>query len=281
MGKRTNRKHGKFKGKFENKDGILVPVASQGSIAQERKQTVPAGSGDGRQEITSLVDVLEEKAPREVLRANYDGRVKHATKSARDVVLRTTPVAWAIPFDEIVFSKWVINLLGLRIMPWDDTITALSTYLPDARNICHKQFVEDSKAPWLVMLDSDVMPPPDFLDRLLAHTENEEVKIVGGWYRSKGEPYDPVVYTYEFYDDVKGHLYSNNTLPEEGLVEVDGAGAGCWLMSREVAEALGPNPYNMNEGGEDLMLCRKIKELGYKIWIDWDIAAAHCGVAIV
>jgi hypothetical protein len=254
---------------YENKDGLLVP------------KTVPAGSGEGQQAIQKVVDILEEKIPKQALRANYDGRVSHSIKSSRDVVLRTVPVAWAIPFDEIVFSRWVINLLGLRIMSWDDIITSTSTYLPDARNIVHKDFVETSTAPWLVMLDSDVLPPPDFLGRLLEHTENEEVRMVGGWYRKKGEPYDPVVYKYENYDDVKGHLYSTITHPGKGLTEVDGAGAGCWLMSREVAEALGPRPYNMDEGGEDLLLCRKVKDLGYKLWIDWDIACAHTGVAIV
>lgn len=248
---------------------------------KEQKKTVPVSSSDGREAIEKVVGVLEEKIPKQVLRANYDGRVSHSVKSTRDVVLRPVPIAWAIPFDEIVFSRWVINLLGLRIQQWDDIITSTSTYLPDARNICHQNFVETSTAPWLIMLDSDVMPPPDFVERLLKHAEDEEVQMVGGWYRKKGEPYDPVVYKYEEYDEEKGHLYSIITKPGKGLVEVDGAGAGCWLMSREVAEALGPRPYNMEDGGEDLTLCRKVKELGYKLWIDWDIAAAHTGVAIV
>lgn len=273
----------RFKGSFENKDGVLIPKPfnSPGSRITEHKQTVAPGSEGGIKGVEGIVGALDGKVPKEALRAKYDGRVKHSVKSKRDVVLRTLCVAWAMPFDEITFSRWVVNLLGLRIMPWDDIITSLSTYLPDARNICHKGFVEDSHAPWLVMIDSDVMPPPDFVDRLLKHTENEEVQMVGGWYRSKGEPYDPVVYDFQEYDEEKGHLYSNIIKPGEGLVEVDGAGAGCWMMSREVAEALGPQPYTMSEGGEDLTLCRTVKELGYKLWIDWDISCAHTGVAIV
>jgi len=58
-------------------------------------------------------------------------------------------------------------------------------------------------------------------------------------------------------------------------------GAGCWLMTRELAEALGPKPYSMVGGGEDLELCKKIHNLGYDIWVDWEIPVAHLGVSWV
>jgi hypothetical protein len=53
------------------------------------------------------------------------------------------------------------------------------------------------------------------------------------------------------------------------------------MMSRKVAEALGQSPYSMEKGGEDLVLCKKVKDLGFELWIDWDIACAHCGVFFV
>jgi len=60
---------------------------------------------------------------------------------------------------------------------------------------------------------------------------------------------------------------------------VDAAGAGCWLMHRDVAKAIGHSPYDMQTGGEDLSLCLKVHEAGFDTWIDWDIACAHAGVA--
>ena len=64
----------------------------------------------------------------------------------------------------------------------------------------------------------------------------------------------------------------------EGLQEVDGAGAGFWVMSREVAEAIGSRPYDYLRCGEDLEMCLKVREAGYKMYIDWDLKAEHRGV---
>ncbi len=242
-----------------------------------KKKEVSADSTEGQEALAKMMEAYKDDIPEIVQQCGYDGNARRSIK--RDVVvkIRTMPVAWAIPFDEIVFSKWVVNMIGFRMMPWDDHINALSTYLPDARNIVHRRFVEDSSAPYMVMLDSDVMPPPDFLNTLLAHKK----PIVGGWYKSKGEPYSPVVYDMrEELDDNGWPLYKQRTEAGTGLESVDAAGAGLWLMSREVAEALGPTPYSMEQGGEDLYLCRKIHEAGYKTYVDWSVAAAHCGVAI-
>ena len=52
-------------------------------------------------------------------------------------------------------------------------------------------------------------------------------------------------------------------------------------MSRKMAEALGKSPYDMNSGGEDMVICKKITDLGFKLWIDWDISCAHAGVFYV
>jgi hypothetical protein len=190
------------------------------------------------------------------------------------VRLRTKPVAWAVPLDEIVFTRFFTNWLRLRSMPWDDLYTISSTYLPEARNTLHKFFVEESQCEHLVMLDSDVLPPPDFLERLLAHDK----PLVGGWYRKKDEAATPCVYTYQTQEADGVYWWKPRPVPGVGLEQVDGAGAGCWLMRRDVAEALGPKPYDMNQGGEDLALCKRVTDLGFPIFIDWSIACAHAGV---
>lgn len=199
--------------------------------------------------------------------------------------MRTMPMCWAIPFDEVVFSKWVKNILSHnRLMPWDDILTTGSTYLPTARNLLHSQFLEHTSLDWMIMLDSDVCPPPVFESRLLERVKaNPEIKMIGGWYRKKAEPYGPCVY----HD--KGDLFPDGSIrvgqyrEDEigtGLAEVEAAGAGCWLMHRSVAEALGPKPYSMEDGGEDLRLCRAVRAAGFKLWLDWDIACAHVGVGL-
>jgi hypothetical protein len=201
-----------------------------------------------------------------------EGQLIHETGS---IVLRSKPVSWAIPTDEVLYARFFTNFLRLRMMPWDDVYTIGSTYLPIARNTLHQFFLEHSKCEHLVMLDSDVLPPPDFLERLLAHKK----PLVGGWYRKKGDPYPPVVYDYVKQETDGVYWWKIRDKEGEGLEQVDAAGAGCWLMHRTVAEALGPKPYDMSQGGEDLTLCKRVTDLGFPIFIDWSVACAHVGVA--
>ena len=222
-----------------------------------------------------LVAALQGKLPKTVTTVqNTAGGNEIRERGAAKV--RAKPVSWAIPLDEIVFTRFFTNWLRLRVMPWDDFYTIGSTYLPDARNTLHQFFVEESQCEHLVMLDSDVLPPPDFLDRLLAHN----LPLVGGWYRKKDEFGTPCVYDYVSQDGNDVYWWRARKTPGEGLEQVDGAGAGCWLMRRDVAEALGPKPYDMNQGGEDLALCKRVTDLGFPIFIDWSVACAHAGVAL-
>jgi GT2 family glycosyltransferase len=160
-------------------------------------------------------------------------------------------------------------------MPWDNVAIARSTYVPTARNIIHNAFVTEHKTTWLIMLDSDVLPPPNFITKLWADVRRQpEIKLIGGWYKRKTGLGDPVVYDY-----VSG-LYRQRQKPGTGIEPVDAAGAGCWMMHRSVAEAVGPKPYNMNEGGEDLLLCTKVRAAGFQPYIDWDVTCAHVGMGV-
>ena len=245
--------------------------------AKAKRKHQPASSPIGKERIGKAIQEMKDRGelPDTTL---VDGK-RQPIK-----MIRVDPICWGIPFDEIVFAKWAKNILGhLRPMPWDDTIFAGSTYVPEARNKIHGQFLNDSKCEVLMMLDSDVLPPPGFEQKLLGHMrDNSEVRMIGGWYRLKGDPYNPVVYHYEGMGEdgkIGVHPYGNNEIGT-GLEEVDMAGAGCWMMHRSVAEAIGEKPYDMSEGGEDLLLCKKVREAGFKLWIDWSITCAHAGVAV-
>ena len=244
--------------------------------SKQKTKLVDASSALGKEKIA---EVIEE------MRAKNELPETHIAEERETVTMvRVTPVCWGIPFDEVVFSKWVRHMLAHnRLMPWDDIIVSGSTYLPEARNKIHEDFLEMSHDDYLFMLDSDVLAPPNALHKLLKHMQRrEDIRIIGGWYRKKDGAQNPVVYHDDFIDDDgiwQYRKYGNNEVGK-GLEKVDAAGAGCWLMHRSVAEAIGKRPYNMNEGGEDLLLCRKVKEAGFDLWIDWSIACAHAGVAV-
>jgi len=268
VGKRNKPRKQTYVSQSTLEDGTLV-----------LKATEPAG----REHLEKMVaELMVDKVPKEHVGIEHDGVTEETYDRTTMTSVRTLPIAWGMPFDELTFSKWIINMyLHHRPMPWDDVVVARSTYLPDARNMVHNNFVNKSKCEWLFMLDTDVLPPPGIIERFLEHAKSGK-KMIGGWYRKKGEPYLPVVYDYRFQAEGDGiHLWDPREQPGTGVESVDGAGAGCWFMHREVAEALGNKPYDMEHGGEDLVLCKKVSEIGYKMWIDWDMACAHIGVATV
>jgi hypothetical protein len=163
-------------------------------------------------------------------------------------------------------------------MPWDGFAGSAGTYLPEARNIIHNAFLESDKDHVaLMMLDSDVLFPPNLIDSLMEH----KLPIVGGWYRDKNAPdHHPCVYDFLHEDETGKAHWNHRPAPGTGLERVDGMGAGCWLIRRDVAEALGKSPYDLNSGGEDMKLSRKLMTLNIPLHVDWEINCAHAGVGI-
>lgn len=215
-------------------------------------------------------------APTEKKIANLSGG--NVITEDRPVVIRKTPIFWGVPCDEVSFTEfWIRMMQHSGFMPWDDFAASKGTYLPKARNFIHNAFL-DSDKPYLMMLDSDVLFPPNIADRLMSHN----LPMVGGWYRDKNATdHHPTVYDF-VKEDMDGVAHWKfRTHPGDGIEKVDGMGAGCWLMSREVAEKLGKDPYDMLTGGEDLVLSRKLMKLNIPLYVDWSVNCAHSGVFFV
>ena len=233
-----------------------------------------------------IVDDLKGKVPAETKHTQLAGGKRRDTHVKLE--LRPFPICWGLPFDEVMFSQFMANFVALDYMPWDFLATTQSTYLPEARNEIHNMFLNELGGSHLFMLDSDVLPPPGIIGSLLAH----EKDMVGGFYRKKekfatknlsGETVyiqRPVVYDYSHSTDEKD-LYKQRLAEGNGMERVDAAGAGCWLMSRKVAEALGESPYDLQRGGEDMVLSKKVNDLGFELWIDWNLPCAHLGTFFV
>jgi len=189
---------------------------------------------------------------------------------------RKTPVVWGIPCDELSFSKFWIRFIGTAgIMPFDGFSVSEGTYLQKARNEIHNKFLK-SKYEYMMMLDSDILFPENMLQTLMSHN----LPIVGGWYRDKkSEDHHPTVYDFVS-DEEKFSVFRHRKVAGTGLEKVDATGAGCWLMNKETAIALGEDPYghNISGGGEDFILCRKLMELGIPLHVDWSVSCAHVGV---
>lgn len=185
---------------------------------------------------------------------------------------------WGIPCDELGFSKFWIRFVGTAgMMPWDWISAPEGTYLEKARNQIHDDFLK-SNLPYLMMLDSDILFPPKMLQTLMNH----KLPIVGGWYKDKNAvDHHPVVY--DFVEEEEGvSVFRHRKEPGAGVERVDATGAGCWLMTRETALALGEEPYGKNiaGGGEDMKLCRRLMELNIPLHVDWSLNCAHLGTGV-
>jgi len=202
-----------------------------------------------------------------------------------NVVIRETPITWGIPFGSLCYSKAWRSQMAMGMMPWDDLIAPEGTYIAAARSYIHNKFLAEGRTDWLFMLDSDVCCPPDYLSRLLKHHEEDASRrVLSGWYRQKEEPCLPVVYHWlGEKQNAKGHEigdwkhYREDEI-KPGLQVVDGVGAGCWLVHREVLGKIGPDPFDMLAGGEDLQLCRLMS--GDPIYVDGNLLCGHLGVAM-
>jgi len=148
---------------------------------------------------------------------------------------------------------------------------------------------------WILMLDTDVCPPPDAVTRLLSHN----LPIVSGLYWMKQPPYAPVAMrrvpqkqpdgsTKQVLSAVAGWA------PGEPL-EVDAVGMGCCLIHSRVFRAFqekGMQYYRWTFGkpdkpaeeegmSEDFNFIVDAKKLGFKTYLDPSVACGHQGVGMV
>lgn len=137
------------------------------------------------------------------------------------------------------------------------------------RNEVVKHFLED-KYSHLLFLDSDMIFPDDTIQRLLSWKKD----IVSGIYSFKTQPPKPV------FSPKQGACIDN------GLLEVEVAGAGCLMIKKDVFKTLEP-PYFLEESdgsdriGEDVYFCRKAREAGYKVFIDWNVGCGHISSIVI
>lgn len=137
------------------------------------------------------------------------------------------------------------------------------------RNLLAQRFLT-SAAPWILFLDSDMVPPPDVAQRLLAHGRD----IVSGLYVMRRAPYLPMAWREQ--DGTRVPMAERT-----GLHAVDGVGFGCVLVRRVVFERIsGPWFVASSEGMlEDVSFCTKARAAGFQLWVDADLPIGHIGAA--
>jgi hypothetical protein len=152
-----------------------------------------------------------------------------------------------------------------------------------ARNKTVEDFLA-SDCDILWFLDSDITPDKHVLDLVAIYGEKWEV--AGATYpvfMNALEGSGPeVVFTCYKKNPQTGNLAVSG-VPKEGLDFVDGLATGCLFIKREVFSKL-KKPYfeflykdenREIKEGEDLGFCRKLSELGIKIFTDFSLVCKH------
>jgi len=194
----------------------------------------------------------------------------------------TPTVLTAILHTEIVPMAWALGFRNLKLPGPVMPITAMP--FDHARNVACMAAIEHG-ADFIMMLDSDVIPPNDAVLRLLAH----DLPVVSGVYCRRSPPHGiPVMQ--------RNHNWVVD-IPDAGLIEVDVVGAGCLLIRRDVLTDLPPvspergkawfdwrvdaqSLYPPGEAmSEDFTWCNHIRKFGIKIMVDCSIRCRHIGWA--
>lgn len=108
----------------------------------------------------------------------------------------------ATPTTGVVRIEWVmarygqvvpVNWSQVQLLQWIDSFVPLRYQVADAQNLVVKEVVEKDFE-WLLLIEHDVVLPPDAFLRLDQYIREEEVPVVSGLYYTRSRPSDPLVF---------------------------------------------------------------------------------------
>lgn len=143
-----------------------------------------------------------------------------------------------------------------------------------ARNLAVKEFLADKNNTHLFFVDSDVVTPVNVIPRLLDHNK----MVISGWYILRGNQQPSVFKQVKHgWEHVSQESLTKNK--DKGLITVDGTGAGCLMIKREVFDVI-DEPYFLEtkDGkgvGEDLYFANNCKKHNIPIHLDPSLICRH------
>uniref|UniRef100_A0A6M3KXM4 Putative glycosyltransferase n=1 Tax=viral metagenome TaxID=1070528 RepID=A0A6M3KXM4_9ZZZZ len=145
------------------------------------------------------------------------------------------------------------------------------------RNLIVKKFLE-TDAEILCMIDSDIVPPGNFLD-----TADLDLDVAGISCLNIMSGSDGINIVYCVADKTSDGDYKGLTAERiHGVQQVERIGMGCVFIKRKVLEAIEPpwfkQEYNEDftlKTGEDYWFCDRCVEAGFKVWYDFTKICDH------
>ena len=137
---------------------------------------------------------------------------------------------------------------------------------------------------YVFWLDSDMVFPPDTLQRMMKTLQENDLDILSGLYFRRVPPYSPVLFDKIEIDGLNCDYTEFDTIPE-GLFEVGACGFGCVLMKTDVFFDVQSKFGNMfapiGNTGEDVAFCWRARQCGYKVICDPSVICGHVGYSVV
>jgi hypothetical protein len=189
------------------------------------------------------------------------------------------------------FMRSVLNLIVEHHSIVEGTISLHSgPLLSSARNDIVGMFLNDYKAPWLWMVDTDMVFAADTLQRLIEAADPVERPIMGALcYRDSDD--GPLPTMYELVEqDGSAAFATYNMWPEDSAFQVGGTGAACLLAHRSVFERIASgwgekvdrvfpwfreSAMGRRRVGEDLTFCLRAQAAGIPIHVHTGIQVGH------
>ena len=151
----------------------------------------------------------------------------------------------------------------------------------NVRNQIVKTFLGMDDSEWLVMVDSDCVPPINALEM----TQHGKKIVSGVCFSAQNGVTFPLIQIER--EDSKFGMMSEDELKERSindrLIHVDGIGFGCVAVHREVLEKMSepwfrfdylPNSSEI-KCSEDYYFSKKARENGYEIYVDRNVMVGH------
>lgn len=147
--------------------------------------------------------------------------------------------------------------------------------IDDVRNDIVEQALRNG-CTHLLMMDTDQTYPPDTIVKLMNNCDKD---VVGGMVCKRYPNFDPILMR----GSIGKYRYvsSEEIDDSDGLIEVDATGTGCIMFKTDIFFKLEKPWFEMTttkEGkpvGEDICFCSKLRNAGYKIYVDTTLRVGH------
>jgi hypothetical protein len=163
-----------------------------------------------------------------------------------------------------------------------------SANISNARNNLTRQFLDETDAAWMWMVDADMVFPPETLELLLENADPVKAPIVGGLCFGIADGLlFPTLYDLRPKDGGGHQMWRYDVWPENAMFQVAATGAACLLIHRSVLEAVRARGFNQTYPwwqetelggypcGEDMTFCLRAGMLGFPIHVDTGVPIGH------